>query len=206
MKKALIFLVSFVLLGLIAFAQTPEENFQKAIQREIEGREADLLMWKGWIEEFFDEMVCITDSDLDLVISDKEMKELKKRVKLFDKRKKKYDKELEFYEIVTTIDIKPVIREHLEIYFENQEDDPSRLYYRDNKNQDIRRDRIEQTGYDITVEKSKHWSWYITWAILIGFIAAVIFGIVAGLIFNSKVGLFVAFIVFALGFLIILYI
>ena len=147
-KKFLVFLIGFVFLGLAIFSQTPEENFQKAGQAELAEREAILQQEKAEIEEFFDSIAN------DAIISGLEMKAIKQMVGEFDREQKQYNKDLEFYGLKTTVEIFPVIRKHLEIYFDFQKGDPDRLYYRDGKSQEIRRYFVEKMGWDIKVEKS----------------------------------------------------
>ncbi len=150
-KRFLVFLIGFVFLGLIVFAQTPEENFQKAGQAELAKKETVILQQKTEIEKFFNEMANNT------VISGLEMKTLKQMVGEFDKTREQYNKELEFYNLKTAIEIPDVIRKHLEIYFEfEKKEGDSSLYYGDNQKQEIRRYFIERTGQDIKVEKGNN--------------------------------------------------
>jgi len=111
MKKALIFLIGFILLGTTVFSQSPGGNFQKAAKKELAKRERVLLEKRAGIERFLDKM---TD---DGVVSGKEMKTLKKMVEEFEKTKKKFDKELMFYRLKTTTEVPVDVQKILRIYF-----------------------------------------------------------------------------------------
>lgn len=155
MRKALIFLIGFVLLGTLGmvYAQTPEENLEKAGKAELVHREGILILEKAHIEKSFFSM-----ADDAVVSGEKEMKGLRKMVEYFDKTKSRFDKELEFYKVSTSVEILPVIREHLKIYFVwNEEEDKSAgtPYFRDNNKQEMRKFWVERTGYDVKVEKSR---------------------------------------------------
>lgn len=174
MRKFWIILIGLFFVSGLVLVQTPEENFQEALQTELSARESYLTEKVTEIQKFFDGM-----SD-DAVVSGKGMKTLKKMVKSFDKTKKRDDKELEFYGVATTTDIKSVIREHLKIYFEysKEDGDPSNFNFRDNKNQDIRRYYVEQKGYDVKVEKSENWGCRVLWGFVVGIVLGFVFCVV----------------------------
>lgn len=170
MKKFLIFLIGFVFLGLVVFAQMSEENFQnfqKAGEVELAKREAVLSQKKAEIEKFFDGMPS------DVVIAGKEMKTLKKKVGDFDKTQKQFNKELEFYGLKTITVISPIICELLDVYYGNGKNgNDSLLNYTDNSQQIIRHFFTQKTGQDIRVEKSKDYVARFLLGFIVGLLAA----------------------------------
>ena len=174
-KRFLVFLIGFVFLGLIVYAQIPEENFQKAGKAELAKTEAVLLQKKAEIEKFFDGMAN------DAVISGKEMKTLKEMVKDFDKTQKQFNKELKFYGIKTAAEIFSTIREHLNIYHgTSKKGNEDLLNHADNSKQDIRRFFTQKTGCDIRVEKSRDHLIRFLCGFLVGYGVVLLVYLVAG--------------------------
>ena len=180
-KKFLVFLIGFVFLGLIVFAQMPEENFQKTGQAELAKKETVLLQQKAEIEKFFNGMAN------DAVISYLEMKALKSMVKDFDRTQKQYDQELEFYLFKTATVISNVIRKHLKIYFEMSKEDgqQSDLYFQDSTKQEIRKYFVERTGQDIKVEKCDNSGSQAVFALLFALMLGFFFSFVTFFVVDS---------------------
>ncbi len=177
-KKFFVFLMGFVLLGAIAFAQTPQtpqDNFNMAGQTELAKREAILSSAKLDIEIFIDSITS------DSIISGDEMGALRNAVTRFDKTKEKLDKKLEFYELKTRVDLAYAIHKILNIYYgEGIDEDENTFNNADNNKQDIRRFFTERTGMNIKIEKSKDLPKRLVIGFLFGLIAFILFGILIG--------------------------
>lgn len=186
-KKVLVFLISFVFLGLVVLAQTPGENFQKAGQAELFNKETALLQKKAEIEDFFNKMVYDTVDKFDHVVSAEEMKTLNKMVKYFDSLQYNYNKDLEFYQLRTATEIPSIIRGLLNVYFGiSEKRNSDELNHADNTSQDIRRYFTEKTGYNIIVEKSKDYWARVPLGVLAGVITAIVVMAVLVLIAGEK--------------------
>lgn len=204
MKKTLIFLISFILVGLIAYAQTPEENFKKAGQAELAKRDAVLSQKKAAIEEFFYGMAN------DGVVSGKEMRTLRKMVKDFNETRSRFiDKELKFYGVITTVDFSPDVQGILNIYFEisrEKDGDAGGANFRDNRKQEIRKYFTVRTGYDVRIERSKNWKSRIGVGIALGLFLGFVFGFLVFLnhsLKSAKITFSVIFVVILLIFILI---
>jgi len=165
-KKILIFLITFVFLGVLFYAQEEqqvlEKNFQKAGEEELIKKENDLLQQKTEIEEFFYAMAD------DAIISNEEMKTLRTMVKEFDEIQKKFNEQLSFYKLRVAIEFSLPVYEILSVYF-NQKDS---FDYGDNQNQDIRYFFVKLTGKDISVETVKNYKDRIGSGLLFGLFLA----------------------------------
>jgi len=157
MKKALIFLIGFTLLGTTVFSQSPGGNFQKVAKKELLKRETVLLQKRAGIERF------LNKTTEDRIVSGKEMKIFKKMVEEFEKTKKKFDKELMFYRLRTTIEIPTEVQRILKIYFVK-----GKVNFRDNDAQEVRRYFVKKTGKNVVVKNSKNWKVRILLGIFCG--------------------------------------
>ncbi|MEM7819870.1 MAG: hypothetical protein QXD48_03520 [Candidatus Aenigmatarchaeota archaeon] len=150
--------------------------------KELTKRETVLVQKKIEIETYFQNM------GNDGIISFDELKTLKGKVKEFDKIRARYDKELGIYKITMRIEILPIIRRHLEIYFECSEKDGDTDdypipcgYYRDNDQEEIKHYFEGITGREIKVERADNEKEFLLTALLgaIALILLFIGGLVA---------------------------